>query len=467
MNQTRNRTQYDLNDCGEISNTTFIEYRATEFCDFCTPNMTNTSWTSWLNITCLVDDTMNQTRNRTEYDINFCGEIGNTTYIEYRATEFCDFCTPNMTNISTDWVNISCLVNDTMNQTRNTTQYDINFCGEVANTSFIEYRDTEYCDYCTPNLTNTSWTVWLNISCLQSYTMNETRNRTQYDLNNCSEIANFTYIEYRNISYCDWDNCSENWTVQYGSCLTNDSMVKYYIDLTFCNTTDGLHIDNGTYVYCNYCTEDITGPFYYPDYCRWNNQTKIKYYIDVDYDTCCGVTLLFSDCSIFYVPYLNTTVNCTYLQSELTVESESNPYLKERMDLIGYINTSPSTKCWSYVKKENEVLQTSPQRTAYSESLLFSKEEESREYFNVENGLVNAYYRKENLIPQETYVLGLRCVLENGTIITGEQYITPVYEDFRRVTARGVWGVQEIGLIIFIAFLVLIILILAVYAWKK
>ena len=124
MNQTRGRIQYDTNYCGEVANESFVEYRTTEFCDFCTPNLINNSWSDWLNISCLDDDTMNQTRGRTQYDTNYCGEVDNETFVEYRTTEFCDFCTPS-------WV-----LNDTWSKCDITNhqyknRYDINGCDEL------------------------------------------------------------------------------------------------------------------------------------------------------------------------------------------------------------------------------------------------------------------------------------------------------------------------------------------------
>ncbi|MBW2966581.1 hypothetical protein KY342_05745 [Candidatus Woesearchaeota archaeon] len=124
----------------------------------CTPNITNTSWNSWLNLSCLTNDKMNQSRNLTQYDANNCG-AANQTFIEYRATEDCDYCTPSMVNTSwTEWTNVSCLANSTMNITRNRTQYDSNNCGEVSNTTFIEYSSNGTCNYAAPIVSTPSIT---------------------------------------------------------------------------------------------------------------------------------------------------------------------------------------------------------------------------------------------------------------------------------------------------------------------
>lgn len=167
----------------------------------CTPNWQNDTWTSWYNISsCYINDTVDQERNITQYDDN-CGEA-NSTHYEHQ-TDVCDYCTPNLQNTSwSSWTNISCLPSDTMNQTRNITQYDTSFCGG-DNTTFVEYQNISYCDYCTPNLTNTSPTSWINISCLPNDKMNQSRNYTQYDANNCVG-GNQTFVEYQSILDCTY-----------------------------------------------------------------------------------------------------------------------------------------------------------------------------------------------------------------------------------------------------------------------
>ena len=50
--------EYDNNSCGEISNTTYWQNLSSAVCDYCTPNMTNTSWSSLNNMSCLVNDTI-------------------------------------------------------------------------------------------------------------------------------------------------------------------------------------------------------------------------------------------------------------------------------------------------------------------------------------------------------------------------------------------------------------------------
>jgi len=104
--------------------------------------------------------------------------------------------------------------------------------------------------------------------------------------------------------------CQESWQANYGSCLTNDTQLKWYADANSCGTANELPADNGTYVSCNYCSENITGP-YYTSCAPTDNQTR--YYTDQNYNSCCAITGLTSDCSIVNnASYANTTVSCDY-----------------------------------------------------------------------------------------------------------------------------------------------------------
>jgi hypothetical protein len=59
---------------------------------------------------------------------------------------------------------------------------------------------------CIPFLVNTSWSQWLNISCLSNNKLNQSRNLVQYDINSCGTISNKSFYEYRQIIDCDYEN---------------------------------------------------------------------------------------------------------------------------------------------------------------------------------------------------------------------------------------------------------------------
>jgi hypothetical protein len=205
-NQTRNITSNDDYACAP--SITYIEYRDNvDVCDFCTPILKNTTKGDWSNVACSLDNKMNQSKNWTEYDENYdsCYVVTgldsdlwnngeNKTYFEYKLVG------PTFQNTSwNDWTNISCLPDDKMNQSRNLTQFDIYGC--AINITFFEYNATEFCDFCTPVLTNTSWGDWTNYTeCLPDNNQTQVRNLTQYDSNYCNETVNQTFYEYQNVT---------------------------------------------------------------------------------------------------------------------------------------------------------------------------------------------------------------------------------------------------------------------------
>lgn len=218
--------------------------------NYCTPNLVNTSWSSWDNILC-IGDQMNQSRSRIQYDSNSCGNVENQTFYEYQLIG------PSHLNTSwSEWSDISCLLDNTLNQSRSRIQYDVYGC--ALNQTFYDYRNTESCDYCTPNLVNTSWSDWQDATaCRINDTILQEMSMTQYDSNACGEVENQTFTEHQEIT-------------------------------------------------CNYCSENITGPF--NTECAANQ--LIEYYMDVNYATCCAVTGLESDCHINNGTYANQTLTC-------------------------------------------------------------------------------------------------------------------------------------------------------------
>jgi hypothetical protein len=115
---------------------------------------------------------------------------------------------------------------------------------------------------CNVNLTNTSWSEWTNISCLKMDKMNQSRFLTQYDSNICGKISNKTIIEYRLNQICDF--CKPN---IYG---------PFYTEWTSCNNVI--------------------------------NMNRIKYYIDLNFNSCCLITNKDSDCVLIKnLTYQNIT----------------------------------------------------------------------------------------------------------------------------------------------------------------
>jgi hypothetical protein len=133
----------------------------------CTQNITNTSWSAWADVSC-VGNQMNQSRYLTQYDANNCGPA-NQTFYEYQLVG------PTYANTTwSGWYNITaCLPGDYYTQEKNLTQYDVYGC--AGNITFTEYRANESCDYCTPNLTNSSWGSWNNVTTCSPFALNHTQ----------------------------------------------------------------------------------------------------------------------------------------------------------------------------------------------------------------------------------------------------------------------------------------------------
>jgi hypothetical protein len=96
------KNYYDSNNC--LGDSIVAPNKINQTCNYCSPNPINTSWSGWINISCLPSDLMNQSRNRKEYDSNYntCYLVtglvsdlwnsgNNKTHYEFKATESCNF----------------------------------------------------------------------------------------------------------------------------------------------------------------------------------------------------------------------------------------------------------------------------------------------------------------------------------------------------------------------------------------
>ena len=122
-------------------------------------------------------------------------------------------CVPNITNTSWGaWTNTTCAINDTMNVSRNLTQYDANICG-ASNVTFTEYETNYTCNYCSYNLVNTSWTEWANITiCFEeNSTQWENRSLIEWDENyfSCYNVTGIESDLYDNKTYWQTNDSAE------------------------------------------------------------------------------------------------------------------------------------------------------------------------------------------------------------------------------------------------------------------
>ena len=130
---------------------------------------------------------------------------------------------------------------------------------------------------CIPNLTNTTWTSWYNsTTCRINDTILQQRNLTQYDQNFCGETTNQTVYENQEI-------------------------------------------------FCDYCTENITGPF--NTTCNSSNLLT-QFYVDDNYNTCCVITGLVDDCHITNGTYIDQSLVCINTiqttSSDIQIDEELN-----------------------------------------------------------------------------------------------------------------------------------------------
>jgi len=245
--------------------TNFIPVRF-KSCNYC-----NSSWIN-INSSCSPEDYYNITY---EYNNTCCGDTGLSSdcNIPENTTVSCDFCTPILTNSSwSDWLDLSCLENDVMNQTRSRVQYDANYCGEVDNITYTQYRVTEYCDYCTPSLTNTSWSEWVDeTECLSNDTQIQNRTRLQYDSNICSELGNITFVQHRTIA-CDY--CTPNWVLNdtWSECDFTNHQYRNWYDVNNCAEEFDLALEWG---YQEDATFSASDDYYlYLNYTKLENSTR-------------------------------------------------------------------------------------------------------------------------------------------------------------------------------------------------
>jgi len=193
----------------------------------CTPNITNTSWGDWENnFSCNINNKVNQTRHKTQYDSNDCG-MANQTFYEHRET-FCDYCSQNITGpFYNNWSEC----NDYGMKNRKGYYVDLNFdsCCEVTNLPedceiLNEYRNFSEEEDC--NLT-------LNIFVKEpSKALYESR-RIDFDVNSTLKLEILELIDYFGDN--EWEGLCEDCNRYKGSRIFNDGEHN----LTLRGRTDG------------------------------------------------------------------------------------------------------------------------------------------------------------------------------------------------------------------------------------
>jgi len=277
--------------------------------------------------------------------------------------------------------------------------------------------------------------------------------------------------------------CFEDWTAYYDPCQINDSQLKYYIDENHCNNTpyeNPLPPDNGTFIYCNFCSEDLEQV---KEICTYQNGTYVRNVTWKDnlYSFCCAITGIVSDCSIDYSPYNETTQEyCTIFNN--TMECDSNTYTeygffgdKTRWICYPPVGSNSTTNCMSYVKDPSSgVIQTNPNYiTKTSAFISIDNEYEDRTSFGAVGNMVSVYFTKDNIMfDGREYVFGVRCT-SDGTYYNYEQLITPEYENVNMPITRFFWfkgNVMPIILGLLIGTIIMVLIVIAIakvrVGWK-
>jgi hypothetical protein len=202
MNSSWNYTTFDVAACGFTANSTTTFYVQNVSCDFCVPSIFG------VNNSCLINDTFVRWYN----DTNNCyvqTGLGSDN-VSVNETYSCNYCSFNpQYSVVGDWVNVSCVLGDLMNQSTETIQYDANYssCYAVTNLSSdlwnggvnistYLYQLNGTCDFCTANLTNMSWSNWSFNFCMNTSYFNQSRSLVQYDVNGCVDEPNVTFYDF-------------------------------------------------------------------------------------------------------------------------------------------------------------------------------------------------------------------------------------------------------------------------------
>lgn len=343
-------------------------------------------------------------------------------------------------------------------------------CGETA---ILECNITDnlFVDEVFYQINDVNYTVTEHIGDLWQYSFSPTGVDVSiiYDWQNTFAIdfANNTNVTDPNIqiNYTCFAPCIEDWVEDAVVCLTDDTYLSTYTDQNSCNTTIDLPAQNGTYPYCNYCSENLIVSY---GECQQNSTQSVDY-LDLNYVTCCAVTGIGSDCSILTYPYNETTSQaCLFFNNtmdEIECQNEPNFNIREKEYCLaripnGFLNET--FKCISYVTDEStsEILQTNPEYRERSTSFFDWKQDpDTREYFTPANALVNFYYTNKNLLPESDYILTIECSSQQRTL-GSSMLFQMAYEDYQFVFFRTRWLMANASYII--GGLLLLILLLGV-----
>jgi hypothetical protein len=287
---------------------------------------------------------------------------------------------------------------------------------------------------------------------------------------NCSDDTSSNISEIRNITIL---LCSENWTINYGNCIINDTMLVTYTDNNQCGTTYYLPTNNGTYnETCNYCSANVvatTGD------CGENN-TKTTTYTDLEFVRCCYITNIISDCPTLYSPYNESLIenctrtgilSCTNTTQEFNCSFDPYPILHEKMNVVCEMPNNQTYCCVANIIQNGNLLATTPEYREASDSLFNIKGQgETRLCFIPQQRLANIYYTPKNLRTDTPFTLEILCTSENQTI-KSQFCIQPVYDKPDSIINRMIWARENSMTLIIIILLSTIFLGIIIYYARR
>jgi hypothetical protein len=251
------------------------------------------------------------------------------------------------------------------------------------------------------------------------------------------------------------DSCAYNITSD--PCEINNTRIVHYVGDGSPNCTSYNDTES-----CDYCVPN----WVISSNCLENN-TEFRQYSDNN--SCYNLTGLFSDsCDASFID-CDTWKSCSFLSGDMNCDFDVNPLINIGGNKIYWkcsiTNSTGNYSCISYIKEQGAIIQTSPQQETFSSGII-ARQQESREFFKAENGLVNPYFTTENLVTNKTYVFGVQCSYDGGTLTT-EEYITPMYRNLEGVAYTGIWLKDNIGYILGGIILLLIIIAVAMLVVKS
>lgn len=186
-----------------------------------------------------------------------------------------------------------------------------------------------------------------------------------------------------------------------------------------------------------------------------------------------GIVIIF----IIFI-LLFTTIFSTYAENDFQVDIDNEVYFgigQDRVSALVYINgtnyTNMSWNCLSSVKTiANDVVQVNPpyEKRSNSAIVLFSKEIEDRQFFQLNNNLGTVYWTTDKLvIDGRNYTFAVTCTSENGLKLTSEVPAQVFYESVNAPITRWFWIKENMTGIILGLIITIIIIFFIGYAIRE